>query len=323
MSYLENAAFIIFLAFVFLLLFSFYIIKRRSDKDREKRLLELDNIAKRLIKRDMELSKTREEEEQRIKELDRIAKMLVRRDLELTLANEKLRELDRTKSEFISIAAHQLRSPLGGMRWNIEMLLSQKEITKDIKERIKHIYDRSKYMIRMVNDLITVSRIEQGRVKESLKLTVLSEIVRNVIAETKDWAWEKGVTIELKENKDKIPDTMIDPEHFREVVQNLLANAVKYNKANGKVTVEWRVVNNEYIQLNITDTGIGIPQKDKPRIFSKFFRAANAIKSDTDGSGLGLFVVKYYVEGWKGKVGFQSEEGKGTTFYIALPLDKI
>lgn len=271
----------------------------------------------------MELSKIKEKQDEQIQDLDRIAKMLVRRDLELSLANEKLRELDRIKSEFISIAAHQLRTPLGSIRWGIEMLLSDKEVSQNLKEKIKHIYNRNKETIRLVNDFLTVSRIEQGRVAERLTTTMLSEIVGRVVSDTRVFAQEKGVEIEIKIEKDKIPPMMIDAQHFQEVVQNLLSNAVKYSHPNEKVTVGLRLVDTRYVQVSIADTGIGIPEKDKSRIFSKFFRAENALLSEADGSGLGLFVVKYYVEGWGGKVSFQSEEGKGTTFYIDLPLKRI
>lgn len=324
--------FIVFFLLLILLIGSiivvFYLIKkywgRETDKvtnfSQEKRLQELDDVAKMLVRRDVELSETREQQQEQIKELDRIAKMLVRRDLELTEANEKLREVDQTKSEFISIAAHQLRTPLGSIRWNIEMLLSQKETPKDIKERIKHIYDRSKHMITLVNDLLTVSRIEQGRIVEKPRKTMISEVVRDVVFETQALAQKKGVIIEVKFEKDKIPPMMIDTQHLREVVQNLLSNAVKYSHRNGKATVELRVVNSKHAQISVADTGIGIPEKDKGRIFSKFFRAGNALQRDTEGSGLGLFVAKYYAEGWGGKLSFQSEEGKGSIFYIDLPL---
>lgn len=325
-----NGILIILLIFIVCLAVSvvFYFIKKHWKRETDKvtnfsdpkGLQNLDDAAKRLIRRDMEPSQIRKQQEQQIKELDKTAKMLVRRDLELTGANEKLRELDRIKSEFISIAAHQLRTPLGSMRWNIERLLSRKDMPKDIKERIEHVYDRSKHMASLVNDLLTVSRIEQGRVSQKLKTTEICDVVRAIVSETKAWTKEKGVSIELKIEEDKIPPAMIDAQHFREAMENLLSNAVKYNRLNGKVTVELKPVDSEHAQISIADTGIGIPQEDKSRLFSKFFRAGNALQSNVEGSGLGLFIAKYYVEGCGGKLSFQSEEGKGTTFYIDLPL---
>lgn len=300
---------------------AFYFIKTHLNRKQEEKLQELDDIAKRLIRRDMELSNTREQQENQIKELDKTAKALVRRDMELTSANEKLIELDRIKSEFISIAAHQLRTPLGSMRWNMEILLSDKELSIDAKERIRRIYNRNQEMIRLVYDLLTVSRIEQGRIQERKQATDISDVIKNAVSDMEDVAQDKGITIEVVE-KETIPVMLIDGQHLKEVLQNILSNAVKYNNGGGKVKIAISLIDNMYVQISISDTGIGIPKKDQPQIFSKFFRGENAFENQTEGSGLGLFVAKSYVDGWGGKISFKSEEGKGTTFYIELPIRK-
>ena len=231
-------------------------------------------------------------------------------------------EIDRMKTEFLSVAAHQLRTPLGSMRWNMEMLLTGDagEIPQPIKEVIQQVYDSNQRMITLVNDLLNVSRIDQGRVKDEPELTDLLEIVKAAIVEMEPVAKKKSVGIELNIGSDSLPKIMIDPKRFREAIQNLVSNAVKFNQPDGKVIVSVDK-QEEYMRIKVADTGMGIPKNNQGRLFSKFFRAENAVKSETEGSGLGLFVVKSYVEGWGGKVDFESEEGKGTVFTITLPLE--
>src|SRR3989344_5657667 len=231
-------------------------------------------------------------------------------------------EIDRMKTEFLSVAAHQLRTPLGSMRWNMEMLLTGDagEIPQPIKEIIQQVYDSNQRMITLVNDLLNVSRIDQGRVKDEPELTDLVEIVKAAIVEMEPMAKKKSVGIELNIGSDGLPKIMIDPKRFREAIQNLISNAVKYNQPDGKVIVSVDK-QDEYMRIKVADTGMGIPKNNQGRLFSKFLRAENAVKSETEGSGLGLFVVKSYVEGWGGKVDFESEEGKGTVFTITLPLE--
>lgn len=239
--------------------------------------------------------------------------------MELTAVNEKLAEFDRLKSEFISIAAHQLRTPLGSMRWNMEILLSDKKLSQNSKEKIKRIYNRNKEMIELVNDLLTVSRIEQGRVHGNNQATNILDVVNNMVFEMQSEAQDRGITIEVIE-KETLPIILIDVQHLKDVIQNLLSNAVKYSNRGGRVKVELSLIDNMYVQISIADTGIGIPKKDQTKIFSKFFRGENAVRSDTQGSGLGLFVVKSYIDECSGRISFESEEGKGTTFYINLPI---
>ncbi|MCH7730628.1 PAS domain-containing protein [Patescibacteria group bacterium] len=231
-------------------------------------------------------------------------------------------EIDRMKTEFLSVAAHQLRTPLGSMRWSMEMLLSGDvgEIPEPVKEVLQQTYDSNQRMITLVNDLLNVSRIDQGMVKDEPEMTDILEIIKAAIEEIKPEAERKSVKVVFEVEEGSIPKIMIDPKRFREVVQNLLSNAVKYNRPNGTAAVKVEKLA-ERINIRVADTGMGIPKKNRGRIFSKFFRAENAVKGETEGSGLGLFVVKSYVERWGGKVNFESEEGKGTTFTISLPVN--
>lgn len=229
------------------------------------------------------------------------------------------REIEKVKDEFILIAAHQLRTPLGSMRWTIEMLMSYKDIPKQALEKIELVNKENKRMTLIVNDLLNVSQIDQGKMQDKPEVTDIVHVIESVIMESDAEAKEKKVQI-ISEFDTNIPTIMIDPKRLREVIQNLISNSIKYNIPNGKVMVSAKTEGSS-ILLRIADEGIGIPLADQERVFTKFYRAANASKSSTTGSGLGLFVVKSYLEKWGGKVDFQSIEGNGSTFNITLPTE--
>lgn len=235
------------------------------------------------------------------------------------------RALEKAKDDFISIAAHQLRTPLGSMRWTLEMILKQIESGSldTVKEKIERIYESDKYLITLVNDLLNISRIEQGMVKENPQLVDILEIVNILIRDLEGEIQKHNETIivNVKDNRTQVPKVMLDPELLREIIQNLISNAIKYNTPGGKINIGL-VWNGNTITLSVADQGIGIPEEDQPKVFSKFYRAQNALKTATVGSGLGLFVVKSYVEKWGGKIYFKSKESQGTTFYIELPIKK-
>jgi len=236
--------------------------------------------------------------------------------------NTRERELEKSKDDFLSVAAHQLRTPLGSMRWNLEMLLGGDlgKISLEVAGVIGQIYTSNSRMITLVNDLLNVSRIDQGRVKDEPMKTDIVKVIQEAIHEMVPLTAEKSIEIDYLAKKKKIPEIMIDPKRFREVVQNLLSNAVKYNVQKGKVGVDLEIKDKQVV-IEIVDTGLGIPEKAMPQIFSKFFRADNAVLAQTEGSGLGLFVVKKYVESWGGQVSVESKIGKGTTVTISLPLE--
>ncbi len=232
----------------------------------------------------------------------------------------KERELERSKDEFISIAAHQLRTPLGSMRWNIETILNTQNKEDTTREKMIHIYQSNLRMTTLVNDLLNVSRIDQGIIKDIPELTDIAETIKIAINEMDAEMQKHNVSIDIKLPVELLPKIMIDPKLLQEVVQNLLSNAIKYSISGGKVTVA-AISLADKITISVSDQGIGIPLADQPKVFSKFYRAQNALQVDTTGSGLGLFVVKAYVERWGGKVSFESVENKGTTFSIELPMD--
>lgn len=236
---------------------------------------------------------------------------------------QKEHEIEKIKSEFLAIVSHQLRSPLGSMRWSIEMLLAGDEgkLPESARERLKQVYESNQWMITLANDLLNVSRIDQGKIQDEPELIDYLTIIKAVIAEEELEAKKQKVTVLLSLKSSQFTQIRIDQRRFREVIQNLLSNAIKYSNFNGKVIV-WVQQEDNLVKINISDEGIGIPEEDKKYIFSKFFRAKNAAKSRVDGTGLGLFVVKSYVSGWGGSITFESSQNKGTTFFLQIPTTR-
>ncbi len=231
------------------------------------------------------------------------------------------RELEKAKDTFLSIAAHQLRTPLGSMRWNLEMLLAEDvgSLDPEVKKVITQIYENDKRLINLVNDLLNVSRIDQKRVAFEPILTDIIGLTRNIIKEVDGLAKKRSIKIDFIFDIRHAFEITIDKKRYIEAIENLLSNAIKYSQFGGQVTIAIDRMANRMVQITITDSGIGIPEKDKGNIFAKFFRAENAIKSETEGTGLGLYVVKSYIEDMGGQISYTSTENKGTTFKVLIP----
>lgn len=254
-------------------------------------------------------------------ELQRINTQLERSKRKLALANEHLKIMDQTKTDFINIASHQLRTPLGGMRWSMEMLLAGEvgQISDEAKETVRQNLENNQRMVALVNDLLNVARIEQGRMKETPESTDIVSILDEAVKTMEPEAGHRNVALKLDVLSKDIPPIMIARKHFFEAIQNLVSNAIKYNRPKGTVTVSVQA-SQRSVRISVADTGMGIPKSEQPKIFSKFFRAGNALATDVEGTGLGLFVAKSFVEEGGGIVRFKSQEGVGTTFFIELPL---
>ncbi len=232
--------------------------------------------------------------------------------------NTKERVLEKNKDEFISVASHQLRTPLGSMRWLMELLLQEQSLSPELKQSLQQVYDNNKRMISLVNDLLNVSRIDQGRVPEKSQMIQPAQIIQGAINDMRQLAEKSQVQLQFAPPQN-VPEVWFDPDRFHEIVENLLSNAIKYSNAGGQVGILLEPMGDK-LRLTVSDQGIGIPETDQSRVFQKFFRAANAVQSETEGSGLGLFVVKSYVEKWGGTIWFESKEGKGTKFHVDLPV---
>lgn len=229
-------------------------------------------------------------------------------------------EIDRSKSEFVSLASHQLRTPLSAINWYAEMLLGGDagKLSAKQKDYTDEIYASSKRMSDLVGALLNVSRIELGTFAVEPKPTNVAEISDSCIQETQSKISSKHQFIEKKYAKD-IPIINVDPNLTRVIFQNLISNAVKYTPDGGKITIALERADGHF-KLSISDTGYGIPAHQQEKVFSKFFRADNIIPIETDGTGLGLYIVKEMLDKIGGSVSFESEENKGTTFSVSMPL---
>ena len=174
-------------------------------------------------------------------------------------------------------------------------------------------------MVELVNTLLDVSRIEMGTFIVELRSTNVVKLVRSVVEEQKPQIDDKKITF-LSSFEDNIPLMQADPKLLRMVIQNLLSNAIKYTPDKGRVEVSLFLDNKKNVILKISDTGYGIPKNQHNKIFTKLFRADNVIGKDTEGTGLGLYIAKSIVEQAKGKIWFESDENKGSTFFVVLPL---
>ena len=238
-------------------------------------------------------------------------------------AQERDQEVSRMKSEFLSIAAHQLRTPLSALKWllNLALVGDLGKLKKKQKELLSKGYDTNERMITLVNDLLDVVRIEEGRFDYKLEKGAPAEIIENVAKEIKVLAEQKGVQLFFHKPPRKLPEVALDPLKFRLAVTNIIDNAVQYTLAKGRVDIDLALRGNE-ILVSVKDTGIGIATDQLPRLFTKFFRADNAVRVETAGSGLGLFIAKNIIEKHGGKIWLESVEDKGTTVYFTIPVSR-
>ncbi len=253
-------------------------------------------------------------------ELELATRMLVRRDMELSEANSRLITLDESKSEFISVAAHQLRTPLTGIKWAfMEMLDTELGTLNQNQQKI--IDDGLKASVRIIeiiNDLLNVARIEEGRFGINLKKQSLVDILQKVIKRMEQASENKGIHIKTNISSN-VPQVKMDEEKMDMALENLIDNAIKYTAPSGKIEIDVKPVNKNNITILIKDTGIGIPTNQLERVFEKFFRADNALRMQTYGTGLGLYVVKNIIEKHDGTINIKSSDN-GTEVAITLPI---
>ncbi|MBU0577732.1 PAS domain S-box protein [Patescibacteria group bacterium] len=231
------------------------------------------------------------------------------------------KEIDKAKSEFVSLASHQLRTPLTSIKWLVEAVLQKGSLDKLQKEYLQDALGSNERMIKLVNDLLNISRLEAGVINVTPKKTDISEFVNELIKESRFMAKENNQTIKFTKPKKKIIAHM-DRQLIGQVISNLISNALKYSKKNTTVTVLLKKQTDK-ITISITDKGIGISKEDQGKLFTRFFRSIEATQISTTGSGLGLYIIKKILNICNGSIKCKSAPAKGSTFTVTLPIKGV
>ncbi|MCX6793096.1 MAG: ATP-binding protein [Candidatus Falkowbacteria bacterium] len=250
--------------------------------------------------------------------LDKAGQILFFVGLERDITQQK--EIDQEKTEFVSLASHQLKTPVGSISWNLEMLQNGDygPLSSEQKEIVAEMYGMNQRMNELINSLLNVSRIEMGVFVIDPTPVKFTEVCEDVLDEMKPRIIAKGHEIVKKYSKD-LPIVPADKNLLRIIFQNFISNAIKYTPEKGKIKIAIEKKANDIV-ISVCNNGAGVPEKDKTKIFSKLFRASNAQDIDPDGNGIGLYLVKKIVENGGGKIWFESVKDKETTFYVSFPL---
>lgn len=244
------------------------------------------------------------------------------RTQELLSANERLRELDRLRSAFVSIVSHELRTPMTAIRGYVDNMLDG--LTGVLTDKQSHYLNRVRFnadrLTHMIAELLDLSRIEAGRVEIHLSSVNLPELVEEVVDDLRRPASEKGITIATHSSGSTLV-VRADRDKLQQILTNLIGNASKFTPRDGTITVETSLVEPEQVRITVADTGCGIPPDELPKVFERFFRGG-AVPPEARGAGLGLSIVKSLVEMHRGRVSVESQVGVGTTFAVTLPINQ-
>ena len=238
----------------------------------------------------------------------------------ITRSLEGLAEASRLKSEFVSVVSHQLRSPLSNLKWALDFLESGRigKIEGKQAEYFKILKDNTVRMTELASSLLTVSRIEQGRLPLNKREFSLEDLAREIISAYAPQSIARKIKVSF-EAKSNIPRVLADLSQVKLVVENLIGNAIRYTREGGNIKV--RISNKgKALLFEVEDNGVGIPKADQQYIFQKFFRSRNVLKHQTQGTGLGLYIAKSIIKRSGGKIGFKSQENKGSTFWFIVPI---
>jgi len=280
-----------------------------------------------LRKRELQLSESKRQTQIQSEKLQLLneeynsfARKLVRKDLELKKENAEITKLDMNRRDFVSTVAHQLRTPLSAIKWTINILLEESsgKLNTDQRMLLLKTYESNERIINLIQDMLGADKAEFKAANFSPVEISLPDLVSNVLPDFRSIVEKKNLKIEVQSEKN-LPKAYVDPQKIRAVFQNLIENAIKYSKRGGWIKITIAKDGNK-LKVSIEDNGIGIPESEQQNLFKKFFRAQNAIKMETNGTGLGLFIIKSLIEKHDGNISFESKENRGTKFMFTLPI---
>lgn len=248
----------------------------------------------------------------------------------LAKANDKLKEIDTAKTDFLSMASHQLRTPLTTAKGYLSLFLdgTYGKTSPEQKDTLNKLYANNDRMTQLIEDLLNITRIESGRMEFTFSKCHIEDICREVVDGLMFKAKSLNLYLKYEAPIEPLPELMTDAPKVREVISNIVDNAVKYTPKGG-VTVKVGIrckgknENSDYVRVSVTDTGIGIPASELPYLFAKFSRGNDLTRLNTGGTGLGLYVAKMMIENIGGKIWAESEgEGKGTRFIVEMQVEQ-
>ncbi len=244
------------------------------------------------------------------------------RTKQLASALEEVKKISKMKTDFISAVSHELRTPLTSIKGYASLLMSGKigSVPPEVKDRLGKINKHSDNLVKLINDLLDISRIESGKVEMVFAKTPVATMLENVRDLLTPQMKDKNIQL-IVQIADNIPPITIDRSHFERVFINLVGNAIKFTPENGKITIEAKL-DQENVIFTVTDTGIGIKKDDLEKLFDEFYRVDNEINQNVKGSGLGLSLAKNIVEAHQGTIWVTSKVGIGTTFHFSIPLER-
>lgn len=242
----------------------------------------------------------------------------------MKIIRDRTREvsLAKEKSEFVTVTSHQLRTPLTHIVWALEAINKEESLGAEVKSLAENAFEAATQLRTIVEDLLNISRIEEGRFGYQFQKTNILEFIENILNSAAPNARQLGIKIFFNRPEEPIPELMVDPQKLSMAFTNLVDNGIRYNIKNGEIIVGLKKsADGQHVEISVRDTGIGIPPEEMKKLFVKFFRATNALKFATEGSGLGLYITQNIIRAHGGNMNVESEVGRGSTFSFTLPID--
>lgn len=242
----------------------------------------------------------------------------------LKIIRDRTREISllKAKSEFLTVASHQLKTPITDISWGLETLNDDKSLSEPNREIVRHAFDASRLLLKIVEDFLNIAKIEEGKFGYRFEPTDIVAFLNRILSQTSYQANQAGVRLYFDAPQTPLPMAIVDAQKLSLAVTNLLENAIRYNVKNGEVIVKVRPLENKpFLEVSVKDTGIGVASDALEKMFTKFFRAENAIKFQTEGSGLGLYIAKNVIRAHGGEIRAESELNRGTVISFTLPTD--